>query len=190
MLPSIVIEVLDYRGRAPKYLNTKPGLMLKAVMVVASFIIPFVSTLVAVVYGVAVIVLMAVIGLRKASAYIAVSLLIVYLVLLASILVLGGDITSVIRFTAFAMTTAPVFVFTFATTRPLALRRIPAVYLLLVVLSSALKETVDIATSYRARGSRGLEYWLRVVVATVVMSMNRAQALADSLRSRGIDVVD
>jgi hypothetical protein len=190
VLLSAVLEVLDYRGRAPEFLSAAPAIYLKTAMVVASFTLPLASPAAAAAYGAAVVAAMVALGLRRVPAYIAASLPVVYLTLLASAAVLGGDIASAARFTTFVAATAPTLAFVFATTKPSTARRVPALYLLLVVLSSVLREVVDIATSYRARGSAGLGYWMRVVVAAVAVGLSRAQTLSDSLRSRGIEVVE
>lgn len=190
MLLSVAVEVLDYRRRTPRVLSATPAMYLKAVMVVLSFVLPFISPTTAIIYGVVVVALMVVIGLRRTSAYIAASIPIIYLTLLASAIVLQGDVTSVTRFTAFATATAPTFTFAFATTKPSTLRRIPVLYLLSVVFSSVIREVLDISMSYKAKGSSGLDYWMRIVVAAVAVSGIRAQTLSDALKARGFEVVE
>jgi energy-coupling factor transporter transmembrane protein EcfT len=53
-----------------------------------------------------------------------------------------------------------------------------------------LREVIDIATVYKARGSEGLKYWLQVATASIITSLARAQVLADALKARGVEITE
>jgi hypothetical protein len=187
---SVAVELLEYRGKAPKQLSSKPANYMKLLMFGSSIILPITSLFTAFVYGATVTVALLLIGLRRAVLHILASVSILYFALFTSSIIFHGSVEGVLRFTAFAASTLPTLIFIFATTKPSTLKSIPQLYLTLVVFSSTIREVVDVATSYKAKGSTGLGYWIRVVVASVALTLGRAQVLADSLRMRGFEVVE
>jgi hypothetical protein len=191
VLLSVALEVLDCRRRAPRILSTRFALYTKLALIIISIVLPLITSLtVSLLYTASIMILLLALGLKLTVLYIVLSLSTLYIVLLASAIAFGGSVESVTRFTIIAASTLPTFILVFATTRPSALRRIPALYLLLVIFSSVLREVVDVATVYRAKGSSGMRYWLQVVVALIAVALIRTQNLADSLRARGVEVTE
>lgn len=191
MLLSVALEILDYRCRAARILSTRPALYIKLVLLIASITIPLLSSeRIALLFIASILLLLLALGLKLTVAYIAISTLLLYTTLLASAIIFRGSIESVTMFTLTAASTLSTFIFVFATTRTSVVKRILTLYLLLIVFSSVLREVIDIATVYKAKGSSGLRYWLQVVIASIAIALTRVQNLADSLRARGIEVTE
>jgi len=189
VLLSVLREVLEYKYRAPRILLSKWAFPGKLVLLVLSLVVSTTQPRsVVVIYVTALLVLLLVLGLWRSALYTALSVLALYTSMVLGALLLHGDVIRVARFVLVAASTLPVLVLTASTTTPSTFRKVPALYLLLVVFNSVVREIIDVATVYRARGVSGVKYWLRVVVASIVLSIARSSTLVDAFRARGVEV--
>ena len=189
MLLSVIREVLECRQRAPRVLVSEWALVAKLLLLAVSLALSTTQPPhVVLVYTTTLLALLLALGLRATTLYVVVSCAALYASMATGALVFHGDLVRVTRFTLIAASTLPVLVLIASTTTPYTVRRAPLLYLLLVVFNSVLREVLDVATVYKARGVEGLEYWLRVVVASMALSTRRSTALVDSLRARGVEV--
>jgi len=189
VLLSVLREVLDYKYRAPRALLSTRSLIFKLAFLVFSVVISITqAVIIVVVYVIALLLILLVMGLWRSTLYIVISILALYASVTLGALLLHGDVVKVTRFTLIAASTLPVLVLIASTTKPSTLRKILVLYLLFIVFNSVLREILDVVTVYRARGVEGLKYWLRVIVASIILSLSRSTSLIDSLRSRGVEV--
>ena len=191
MILSVLAEVIEYRGRAPRLLLSNKLLVGKALLLLASIITPLALPVPAsLMFALSLLTLLFVLGLRLSSLYVGLSGLFLYASMYLSALIFNGSFESVARFCLTAMSTLSVFILIASTTPPSALRRWPFLYILVVVFSSVLREIIDISVVHKAKGSSGLRYWLRIVTAGIAASLTRAEALSDSLMARGVELED
>lgn len=189
MLLSVLREVLDYKYRAPRALLSTRSLIFKLALLVFSIVFSTTqAVIIVVVYAIALLLILLILGLWRSTIYIVISILALYASLMLGALLLHGDVVRVTRFILIAASTLPVLVLIASTTKPSTLRRILVLYLLFIVFNSVLREILDVVTVYKARGVGGLKYWLRVIVASITLSLSRSALLVDSLRSRGVEV--
>ncbi|MDK6029215.1 hypothetical protein QPL79_07545 [Ignisphaera sp. 4213-co] len=189
MIVSVVQEVLEYRFRASKYLLSKQFLFAKAALFIASIAIPLTTKLiVSTAFAACLVILVAVLGLRKTALYIASSAMFLYLTMVAIAFLLGGSIESVTKATILAASSLSSILLIASTTNPSMLRKWTLPYLFLVIFMNTLREVIDISTAYRAKGAGELRYILHVVIASMTLAIAKTNALADSLKARGIEV--
>jgi len=186
---SVLEEVLEYRRRAPGVLLRKELVATKALLLVISLVTPlFAPVRVSLALAALMLALLALLGLRLSALYVALSALLLYASMALSAIIFNGDMGSAARFCLAAASTLSAFIIIASTTPPSLLRRWPALYILAVIFSGVLREILDISVVLRARGSSGLRYWLRVIVASVAAALTRADALRDSLSARGVEL--
>jgi len=189
VLIPVLREVVEYRYRAPRALLSTRAFMVKLALLVISIVVSLTQPLdIVIMYVVALLAVLLVLKLWRTALYVVFSVVVLYISMLLCAVILHGDLIRVSRFVLVAASTLPVLVLLASTTNPSDFRKIPALYLLLVVFNSVLREILDVATVYRARGVEGLNYWLRVIIASITLSFSRSTMLVDSLRSRGIEV--
>jgi len=189
VLLSVLREVLDYKYKAPQILLSPWSFSFKFVLLISSVVFSITQQIIiAIVYVIALLSILLVLGLWRSTIYIITSILILHASMTLGALLLHGDLARVTRFTLVAASTLPVLVLIASTTKPSTLKRMPILYLLSIVFNNVLREILDVVTVYRARGVEGLNYWLRVIIASITLSISRSASLIDSLRSRGIEV--
>lgn len=189
MILSVVNEVLELKERAPKWLLRDELVYAKVALFVVSIFVPFLLPLwLALLYLSLLLAALAIVGLRLTALYVVATFLLLYLSMALSAAFLGGSLEGVGRFSATAASTLSAFLLFLSTTKPSSLRRWAPLYLLWVIFNDVLREVVDISIVFKAKGSSGLKYWLRVITASIAASLSRAEALRDSLRARGVEL--
>ncbi|MEM3959653.1 MAG: hypothetical protein QW200_04950, partial [Ignisphaera sp.] len=187
----MVQEVLGYRVKAPRIVFSKWFSIAKIALFILSIAVPVVApTAVSLGLVASLVILLAVLGLRRSAVYTVFTAAILYLIMFSTAFLLHGDLERITRLTLLASSSLSTIILIASTTKPSMLRRWPTLYLFSIVFANTLKEVVDIATVYRARGSGGLRYVLQVVVASMAMSIARTSTLVDSLKARGIEVTE
>ncbi|MEM0027038.1 MAG: hypothetical protein QXT53_04380 [Ignisphaera sp.] len=191
MILSVVQEVLGYRVKAPRIAFSKWFSIAKIVLFILSIVVPVVApTAASLGLVTSLVILLAVLGLRRSAVYTVFTAAILYLIMFSTAFLFHGDLERITRLTLLASSSLSTIILIASTTKPSMLRRWPTLYLFSIVFANTLKEVVDIATVYRARGSRGLRYVLQVVVASIAMAIARTSTLVDSLKARGIEVTE
>ena len=191
MILSVVQEVLGYRVRAPRTVFSKWFSIAKIVLFILSIVVPVVAPPAASLgLATSLVILLAALGLRRSAVYTVFTATVLYLILFSTAFLLHGDLERVTRLTLLASSTLSTMILIASTTKPSMLRRWPTLYLFSIVFASTLREVVDIATVYRAKGSGGLRYVLQVIVASMAMSIARTSTLVDSLKARGVEVTE
>jgi len=191
VLLSVASEILEQRSRTHPKLSSREAVYLKLVLFAASIAIPLLlPPPAATAFATTMLILLVALGLRLTALYILFSSALLYTVMTLSALLLSGNPHTVTRFCLVAMSTLSTFTLLVATTRPSALKKITLLYLTSILFSNVLREVIDIATVYKARGSEGLKYWLQVATASIITSLARAQVLADALKARGVEITE
>ena len=191
MIEYVVDEILECRRRAPGYLQTKPFLAVKTVFFISSIIVPYLAPIrIALLYALASLIPLAILRLKRCIVYVSLSGATIYLFMVLVAYVFGGDISYATRGVLVAVSTLSASITFFASTKPSVFKRLWYLYLLMIIFGDVLREVRDVATVYRARGSKGLRHCLEVYIASLILALRRVEALADSLRARGIEVTE